>query len=219
MVRTATKSAATEGRRELILQATLRVIGTDGIDAVTHRRVANEAGVPLGSMTYYFDSRDDLVRDAFRYHLDDVGEAVSELKTALAQVDMQRDPAELVNDLIGALVELSETSMIPPRLRAEYEMRVYAGRDAAIAQQLATWQTTSNAVLAEALEILGVARPMEGARALIGAVQGFELERLWRADAGTNELRRRVEVTLAGLLGEPPAAPKTRKAARKADAR
>ena len=219
MARTAPKETVPEGRREVILQAALRVIGTDGIDAVTHRRVANEAGVPLGSMTYYFDSRDDLVRDAFRYHLDDVGEAVSELKVALAQVDTQRDAAKLSDDLVAALVELSETSMVPPKLRAEYEMRVYAGRDADIARQLATWQTTSNAVLAEALEILGVARPMEGARALIGAVQGFELERLWRADAGAHELRRRVEVTLAGRLGERPAAPKTRKTARKAGAR
>lgn len=202
MVRAATKAATGEGRREVILQAALRVIGSDGIDAVTHRRVASEAEVPLGSMTYYFDSRDDLVREAFRYHLDEVGGAVSDLKTALAQVDLDRGREELADDLVDALVDLSERTMVPPKLRAEYEMRVYAGRDAAIAEQLASWQTGGNAVLAEALELLGVARPMEGARAMIGAVQGFELERLWRADAGADELRRRVEVTLAGLLAE-----------------
>jgi DNA-binding transcriptional regulator YbjK len=202
MARTATKSAATEGRREVILRAALRVIGSDGIDAVTHRRVASEAGVPLGSMTYYFDSREDLVREAFRSHLDEVGGAVSNLKTALAQVDLDRGREALAVEVVDALVDLSERTMVPPKLRAEYEMRVYAGRDAAIAEQLASWQTGGNAVLAEALELLGVVRPMEGARAMIGAVQGFELERLWRADAGRDELRRRVEITLAGLLAE-----------------
>ena len=54
----------TQGRREQILEATLRVIGREGREAVTHRAVAEEAGVPLGSTTYYFDSRDDLLGQA-----------------------------------------------------------------------------------------------------------------------------------------------------------
>ena len=53
-----------QGRREQILEATLRVIGRSGREAVTHRAVAEEAGVPLGSTTYYFDSRDDLLGQA-----------------------------------------------------------------------------------------------------------------------------------------------------------
>ena len=42
-------------RREKILQATLDTIAEHGIHAVTHRKIATCAGVPLGSMTYYFD--------------------------------------------------------------------------------------------------------------------------------------------------------------------
>src|SRR6266851_217399 len=58
-----------EGRRREILAAALRVIGAGGPDAITHRRVAAEARVALGSLTYYFESRDDLVRQAFRFYL------------------------------------------------------------------------------------------------------------------------------------------------------
>ncbi len=48
-----------------IVEATLRVIGARGADAVTHRAVAAEAGVPLASTTYYFASKEALVREAF----------------------------------------------------------------------------------------------------------------------------------------------------------
>src|ERR671912_2321759 len=50
-----------ERRRDEILQATLRVIGARGADAVTHRAVAEEAGVPLSATTYYFASKEELL--------------------------------------------------------------------------------------------------------------------------------------------------------------
>src|SRR2546430_15502886 len=57
----------TAGRREQILEAALRGIGRSGREAVTHRAVAEEAGVRLGSTTYYFDSRDDLLGQALEH--------------------------------------------------------------------------------------------------------------------------------------------------------
>ena len=63
-----------------------------------------------------------------------------------------------------------------------------------------SWQKTLDARLAEILEAIGVDRPLEGARAMRGALRGFELERLIRPAANGRELRRRLEVVLAGLL-------------------
>src|SRR5918997_48515 len=54
-----------ERRREEILRATLRVIGARGADAVTHRAVAREAGVPASATTYYFSSKDELLEQTF----------------------------------------------------------------------------------------------------------------------------------------------------------
>jgi DNA-binding transcriptional regulator YbjK len=48
-------------RREEILRATLRLIGERGADAVTHRAVAEEAGVALSATTYYFASKEELL--------------------------------------------------------------------------------------------------------------------------------------------------------------
>lgn len=52
-------------RRERILQATLDTIAAHGIHAVTHRKIATCANVPLGSLTYYFSGIEALIEEAF----------------------------------------------------------------------------------------------------------------------------------------------------------
>jgi DNA-binding transcriptional regulator YbjK len=56
------RSASGERKIRQILEAAVRVFGSGGPVAVTHRAVADAAGVPLGSTTYYFKDRDDLMR-------------------------------------------------------------------------------------------------------------------------------------------------------------
>ncbi len=52
-------------RRERILQATLDTIAAHGVHAVTHRKIATCANVPLGSLTYYFSGIEALIEEAF----------------------------------------------------------------------------------------------------------------------------------------------------------
>ena len=47
------------------IDAALRVIASRGVAGTSHRVVAAEAHVPLGSMTYYFDGMHDLLHQAF----------------------------------------------------------------------------------------------------------------------------------------------------------
>ncbi|MFD7326250.1 TetR/AcrR family transcriptional regulator [Streptomyces sp. NPDC059875] len=51
-------------RMEEITAATERVIAARGIEGLTHRAVAEEAGVPLGATTYHFATKDDLIAAA-----------------------------------------------------------------------------------------------------------------------------------------------------------
>lgn len=51
-----------ERRRQQVLRAAAGVLMAEGLRALTHRRVAQAAGVPLGTTTYYFTSRGDLLR-------------------------------------------------------------------------------------------------------------------------------------------------------------
>src|SRR3954447_23533090 len=55
------RSGRAQVRHRALLEAALDVIGREGIDALSHRRVAEVAGVPLGSTTYDFTSREDML--------------------------------------------------------------------------------------------------------------------------------------------------------------
>lgn len=48
-------------RRVEIIEATLAVVRRDGAAGVTHRSVAQEAGIPVSLSTYYFATIDDLL--------------------------------------------------------------------------------------------------------------------------------------------------------------
>src|SRR5436190_15245629 len=86
----------TPGRREQFLDAALRLIGRSGREAVTHRAVAEEAGVPLGSTTYYFDSRDDLLGQALEYVARSEAERYAELGRELLKANSPRKLADML---------------------------------------------------------------------------------------------------------------------------
>lgn len=53
-------------RRQRIIDAAIRVVGEKGIAGLSHRSVAAEADVPLGSTTYHFRTLDELLVAALR---------------------------------------------------------------------------------------------------------------------------------------------------------
>lgn len=53
--------------RQAIIDAALTIIARAGVRAITHRIVASEAQVSLGSTTYYFKNIDDLVASSFEH--------------------------------------------------------------------------------------------------------------------------------------------------------
>jgi len=54
-------------RREKFAQAAMRLIAKHGLEGVTMRAVATEAGLSYGSLFHYFDSKDELLLYAVRY--------------------------------------------------------------------------------------------------------------------------------------------------------
>ncbi|MFE0178886.1 TetR/AcrR family transcriptional regulator [Streptomyces sp. NPDC059002] len=57
-------------RIEEVAAAAERVIAARGIEGLTHRVVAEEAGVPLGATTYHFATKDDLIQAALQRSVD-----------------------------------------------------------------------------------------------------------------------------------------------------
>ena len=52
-------------RREILLEAALRIISREGLRGLKYRSLAKEAQVPLGSATYYFSSIEDVYVGAY----------------------------------------------------------------------------------------------------------------------------------------------------------
>ena len=57
-------------RRQQVLKAAGDIMLAEGFRALTHRRVAEAAGVPLGTTTYYFTDRADLMRATVGHFLE-----------------------------------------------------------------------------------------------------------------------------------------------------
>jgi len=58
-----------DSRRSELIDATLRVIATDGVKGATVRAIAEEAAVTQGLIRYYFRSKDELIIAAHERHM------------------------------------------------------------------------------------------------------------------------------------------------------
>ena len=103
-------------RRDRIARAAIAVVAGQGINALTHRRVAAAAGVPLGSTTYHFATLDDLVAAAL--------EKAAERSIASLQ-EWERSLAPDV-DLTEALTEFVTRSIEEKREDTMAEYNLYA---------------------------------------------------------------------------------------------
>ncbi len=182
-----------EGRRELILETTLRLIAAGGVDSVTHRRVADAAGIPLGSTTYYFASRDHLLREAFDHYLASANQL---------QADVRSGPITSQADLVNYLVELTHREFEDEAmLLAEYEMTLFAARDEQVARSLHAWDDKMISAIAESMKSLDAPRPLDAARTLLNLMRGYELDRLTRHELDSKDFKKRLKVVVSALVG------------------
>jgi DNA-binding transcriptional regulator YbjK len=186
------------GRREQILEATLRVIGRSGREAVTHRAVAEEAGVPLGSTTYYFDSRADLLRQALEHVSAHEVSRYAELGEELRSV---RSGRELADRLISELVAAAEDRVA---YIAEYELWLEAGRRPELREAAQSWCDAEQRAVAGAMEELGSSDPRADASLVVAALDGLGERVLAREEdpaAAAKELRPELRRLIERLVG------------------
>lgn len=194
----ATAEQATRGRREQILDATLRVIGREGRNAVTHRAVAEEAGVPLGSTTYYFDSRDDLLGQALEQVAAQEVERYARLGEELRSVGSGK---ELADRLISELVAAAEDRVA---YIAEYELWLEAGRRPDLRDAAQSWCNAEQGAIAAALRELGSSDPRADASIVVATLDGLGERVLARDEdpaAAAKELQPELRRLIERLLG------------------
>ena len=178
--------------RDRVIAATLSLITSEGVDAVTHRRVAAIAGVSPGTTTHHFSSRAELLHESCMAYLQQLDDAISQ-----HIFDPKIPPMQAVHNALLNLIK-NEFNKIP-MLRAEYELLLAASTNDKLAEAVKAWEVRATKLIEDALEQAKVKSPDEAALILINFIRGFELERLYKPNLSVRDFNQRLGSLLNGL--------------------
>ncbi len=181
-------------RREALLEAVLRVVAEVGADAVTHRRVAKVAGLPLASTTYWFDSKEHLLTAALELAAE---RDVARLHAFAVAYAGGTDPVEVA---VTAILDPLEDSLQASRgsLVATYALLLEAARRPALQAVARRWTAAYLDVLGRLLALAGSQDPRADAELLLGAADGLLIEQL--ASGNATDLRPRLRRLAIALV-------------------
>lgn len=163
-------------KRTAVLDAAIALVGTEGLRALTHRRVDAVAGVPAGSTSNYFRTRETLVEGV----LDRLLEKDRAELAAIAESAMPRDTCELENLVHGYV--MFATGPDRPRTRARFAMFVEAMATPRLRAGVDARRSELRAWIGGMLTALGVEDSATAARVLIDYLDGLVLHRCTSPD-------------------------------------
>ena len=171
-----------ERRRAALVEAGAELLVEGGFDAVRHRAVAERAGLPLASTTYYFDSLDELVTAAVEHQalveLDNGRRRLEELAIRNRGVQAQ---ADLVLDmLLGPARADREADAEAVLLR--YERLVATGRRPYLRPLMRTLSAQLNELLTEIFARSGTPVDATELERLVALVDGAVVNALIAVD-------------------------------------
>ncbi|MFG1999463.1 TetR/AcrR family transcriptional regulator [Spirillospora sp. NPDC048911] len=180
--------------RDRILTAALRLIGEQGIGAVTNRAVARAAGVSLGSLTYHFPSQTDLLRESLQTFVDSEIARITAYVTRLR--DSGVDPGQAADLVEKAIVEFA----YGPEQIANLELHLHAARDPGVrdtsARSVAAYDRLATAVLTA----LGIPDAERHAPAVVAMLYGLAVRRLSTGDTSASGTADAFRLLLRGAL-------------------
>jgi DNA-binding transcriptional regulator YbjK len=189
------KAIRKTGERERpLMEATLRIIGRKGLDGVTHRAVAAEAGMSVGAVTHHFGMRDALVDAALEYALTREVDRLRALAFRLQNkaFDMQEWIESLVGWYTQELKTQAETHV------ACYEAFLAASRDERHRPVVVEWFETWRQSAELALRAAGSPRPRDHAGLFVSTLIGLLLQQL---AAPRRNFRQEAQAALSELVG------------------
>ena len=148
-------------RRDRIIDACLDVVAEVGVAGASHRKIAEAADVPLGSMTYHFSGMQELLHEAFSRFATSMSDRFA---ARMAQADdlasAQEGVAETIRDVFGDQRDMVLT----------HELYTLAARDASFRDLTNAWMGRSRHVLEDHFDPLT-------ARILDAAIEGLSIPR------------------------------------------
>jgi AcrR family transcriptional regulator len=164
-------------RRTLIADALMRVAADRGLEEVSLRHVATEAGVSSGMVQHYFRTKDEMMTFALEVIYENVQARIADYDAALGG---SPSPRGLVRALLIQLLPLDEPRMREGRVALAFS--AYAAVRPAIANALREDTAQMREYLAEQIRLAQVAGtastdvdPTKAATGLLALVEGLAL--------------------------------------------
>jgi TetR/AcrR family transcriptional regulator, regulator of biofilm formation and stress response len=159
-------------RQDMLLDAAATLLEEGGLGQVTHRAVAERAALPLASTTYYFDSLDDLLTQAFARLVE---RDVAAMRERLGPIEAT-EPAAVAEAIVAALMPRDEAER--DRQLTLWQLWFQTGRVPALRPLARTWTDGSHALIAELLAKGDYPRSPADVRMVTAAVEGLLVDAL-----------------------------------------
>jgi DNA-binding transcriptional regulator YbjK len=163
-------------RRAVIADAAISTLARDGMRGLTHRSVDRAAGLPEGSASYYFRTRQALLQATV--------ERLAELDSA----DIPALPGQDLDAFANIAAGLIESWLTTGRERqlARYELALEATRRPGLRETLVASGAAIRALVADRFAAAGVREPQSRAADFVAFLDGLLFDQI--AGAGTREL-------------------------------
>ncbi|MBS1878496.1 MAG: TetR family transcriptional regulator [Actinobacteria bacterium] len=152
-----------------LLREVPHVVGKVGFRGLTYRRLASDAGVTYGLISYYFGSRDSLIEKAAYLASEEAIER-SRLVATSSEID----------DFAAGLSKLLAEE--PDAQAFQYELACEARRSPSLQPSVKRMYDRYVAVVSSSLDELGVAHDEALARVVFAALDGLVLQQLVYGD-------------------------------------
>ncbi|UYP19081.1 TetR family transcriptional regulator [Rhodococcus sp. Z13] len=183
-------------RRTVVLDAAIDLVGSEGLRALTHRRVDAVAEVPAGSTSNYFRTRHALVEGV----LDRLLERDRAELAAIGEAAMPRDLGELEGLVYGYVMHATGPDLV--RTRARLAMFVEALATPELRAGVDARRGELRGWIAVLLAGLGVEDSSTAARVLVDYLDGVILHRCTAADDQPDP-REGIARMLRGIVTKP----------------
>lgn len=194
---TGSRAETSERIRDAIVAATVRIVAADGVAAVTHRRVAAEAGVSLSSTTWHFADKAGILTAALRWT---ARREVARIEAIAARLgDAGFDAAAWADELGDWVVDqvTAERDVAMALYRLQIEL---LGRPEA-ADVHREWGQSLRTLGGRVLDAAPTPAPQLDTRLVAAALDGLRLSVLSSKEEDVEWLRPAVRRLLGALVG------------------
>lgn len=157
-------------RRQALLQATVEVAAEVGAAGVTHRAVTERAGLPLATVSYFFDSIDALVEEAL------LARTQADAREQIALADGLADAHATADDVARALASYA-TRRLPETL-ALFEIFLSSARHPTFRDAVSEALVAGRRAAAAGARVAGLPDPDIAAPSLMALAHGLMLHEL-----------------------------------------